>query len=131
MEYTIKDVCQKLNLTVYTVRHYCDQGLVPHLKRDCHGNRLFDEQSLNWLQAAVFLRGSGLSIPEIKEYFDLCLEGEETIVQRQQILIQLKEKTEKEFQDIQKRLSCISQKVEHCQEIIDGLCEDDCNPLNW
>ena len=40
-------------------------------------------------------------------------------------------KKEKEFQDIQNRLSCIIQKVEHCQEIIDGLCEDDCNLLNW
>ena len=30
MDYTIKDACQKLNLTVHTVRHYCDTGLVPN-----------------------------------------------------------------------------------------------------
>ena len=61
MDYTIKDVCKKLNLTVHTVRHYCDSGLVPNLRHDKNGNRIFDEESINWLQGAKFLRASGLS----------------------------------------------------------------------
>ena len=131
MEYTIKNVCEKLNLTIHTVRHYCDMGLVPNLKRDEQGNRIFDDESLNWLQAAAFLRASGLSIPKIKHYFDLCLQGDSALEQRYEILQNLKQKTEEEYLAARYRLECITQKTEHYRDILDGKCPDDCNPLNW
>ena len=107
MDYTIKDVRKKLGLTVHTVRHYCDMGLVPNLRHDTHGNRIFDEQSMNWLQAASFLRASGMSIPDIKHYFDLCLGGNTTIEERYKILHTLKEKTEEELKFAQDRKSVV------------------------
>lgn len=42
-------------MSVHTVRYYCDCSLVPNLKRDKSDNRIFDEESLNWLKAAKFL----------------------------------------------------------------------------
>lgn len=131
MDYTIKDVCQKLNLTVHTVRHYCDMGLVPNLRHDKNGNRIFDEESLNWLQAAKFLRSSGLSIPEIRHYFSLCQMGKASIKEREDILIKLKSDAEKELAELQMRIDCLSDKIARCQNVIDADGEDDCNPLNW
>ena len=131
MDYTIKDVCQKLNLTVHTVRHYCDMGLVPNLRHDKNGNRIFDEESLNWLQAAKFLRSSGLSIPEIRHYFSLCQMGKASIKEREDILIKLKSDAEKELAELQIRIDCLSDKIARCQNVIDADGEDDCNPLNW
>ena len=131
MDYTIKDVCQKLNLTVHTVRHYCDMGLVPNLRHDKNGNRIFDEESVNWLQAAKFLRSSGLSIPEIRHYFSLCQMGKASIKEREDILIKLKSDAEKELAELQIRIDCLSDKIARCQNVIDADGEDDCNPLNW
>lgn len=131
MDYTIKDVCKKLNLTVHTVRHYCDTGLVPSLRHDKNGNRIFNEESVNWLQGAKFLRASGMSIPEIRHYFELCQEGRSTIQERQDILIQLKEQSQKELEAMQIRITCLDDKIRHFQNIIDSDGEDDCNPLNW
>ena len=131
MDYTIKDMCQKLNLTVHTVRHYCDMGLVPNLRHDKNGNRIFNEESLHWLQAASFLRASGLSIPEIRHYFSLCQIGKSSIQERTDILINLKTQSEKELAALQHRIDCLSDKIAHCQNIIDTDGEDDCNPLNW
>lgn len=131
MDYTIKDMCQKLNLTVHTVRHYCDMGLVPNLRHDKNGNRIFDEESLNWLQAAKFLRSSGLSIPEIRHYFSLCQMGKASIKEREDILIKLKSDAEKELAELQIRIDCLSDKIARCQNVIDADGEDDCNPLNW
>lgn len=51
MDYTIKDMCKKLNLTVHTVRHYCDMGLVPNLRHDKNGNRIFNEGSVELVNA--------------------------------------------------------------------------------
>jgi len=131
MDYTIKNVCEKLNLTIHTVRHYCDMGLVPNLRHDNNGNRIFNEESLNWLQAAKFLRASGLSIPDIRHYFELCQKGKSTIKERQDILIKLKEQSEREFEAVQARITCLSNKISQCQSVIDANGDDDCNPLNW
>ena len=131
MEHTIQYVCHTLGLTVHTVRHYCDMGLVPSLRTDSHGNRLFDQESLNWLQAAVFLRGSGMSIPAIREYFQLCQEGISTLKQRQEILIDLKAQAERELAALQRRIACLDQRIDLCQQALDSGGEDDSNPLNW
>ena len=131
MDYTIKDMCQKLNLTVHTVRHYCDMGLVPNLRHDKNGNRIFDEESINWLQGAKFLRASGLSIPEIRHYFSLCQMGKSSIKEREDILIRLKSESEKELAELQQRIDCLSDKIARCQNVIDADGEDICNPLNW
>lgn len=131
MDYTIKDVCEKLDLTVHTVRHYCDMGLAPNLRHDKNGNRLFDEETIHWLQAAKFLRASGLSIPEIKRYFTLCQQGVSSIEERMDILIQLKLRSQKELEKMQYRIDCLTDKIAHCQNVIDSGAEDDCNPLNW
>lgn len=131
MDYTIKDICQKLDLTVHTVRHYCDMGLVPNLRHDKNGNRIFDEESINWLQGAKFLRASGLSIPEIRQYFALCQMGKSSIKERVEILIKLRSESEKELAELQQRIDCLSDKITHCQNVIDTDGEDDCNPLNW
>ena len=131
MDYTIKDMCQKLNLTVHTVRHYCDMGLVPNLRHDKNGNRIFDEESINWLQGAKFLRASGLSILEIRHYFSLCQMGKSSIKEREDILIKLKSESEKELVELQRRIDCLSDKINQCQNVIDADGEDICNPLNW
>lgn len=131
MDYTIKDMCKKLDLTVHTVRHYCDMGLVPNLRHDKNGNRIFDDESLNWLQAAKFLRASGLSIQEIRHYFSLCQLGKSSLKERTDILRKLKSESEKQLAELQIRIDCLADKIEHCQQVIDGDGNDDCNPLNW
>lgn len=131
MDYTIKYVCSQLNLTVHTVRHYCDMGLVPNLKIDKNGNRIFNEESLHWLQAAAFLRTSGLSISEIKHYFELCQEGVSTIKERQDILMRLRDQAQKDLEAARQRIDCLTDKIDLCQDVIDHKCEDECNPLSW
>lgn len=131
MDYTIKHVCDELGLTVHTVRHYCDKGLVPNLRHDEYGNRIFNEESINWLRAVTFLRKSGLSITEVRHYFDLCSEGPATIHERQEMLIRMKEKAEADLASAQMRIECLSDKIAMYNDVIAGKCEDDCNPLNW
>ena len=131
MNYTIKYVCENLNLTVHTVRYYCDQQLVPNLRHDKNGNRIFDDESINWLKAAKFLRSSGLSIPEIRHYFSLCQQGISTIEERREILIRLRAQAQKDLEDAQERVDCLSDKITLCEKVMDGTSGDDCNPLNW
>ena len=131
MEYTIKHVCAELGLTVHAVRYYCDAGLVPNLRHDKNGNRLFDETAINWLRAVTFLRASGMSTAQIKHYFALCQQGSATLPERKAILLALKEQSEAELAKAEARVQCLNAKITSLQEAIEGKHEDDCNPLNW
>ena len=50
MYLTIKATAQNINLTQYTISFYTDKGLVPSVQRGANNQRLFDQESLNWLQ---------------------------------------------------------------------------------
>ena len=44
MMYTVKEISELLDMTEHTIRYYTDMGLVPSIKRDKNGNRLFEVQ---------------------------------------------------------------------------------------
>ena len=69
--YTLKQVCEMLDLTEHTVRYYTDEGIVD-VKRDKANRRLFDEQSIDLLRGARYLRGLEMSIGDIKLFHELC-----------------------------------------------------------
>ena len=131
MDFTIKSVCSELNLSVHAVRYYCDMGLVPNLRHDANGNRIFDETSINWLRAVTFLRAGGMSIAQIKAYFALCQQGADTLAERRDILVSLRQAAQKELEETAARIHCLDHKIADCQDALDGRREDDCNPLNW
>ena len=75
----MKDVCRQTGLSYETLRFYCDQGLVPNIKRDKNNYRVFDDRNVAWIQSLLCLRKCGMGIEEMKAYLTLCLEGEASI----------------------------------------------------
>ena len=86
MRYTMMQVCREADMTYQTLKFYCNQGLVPNVKRDANNRRVFDERDLKWIKDLVCLKKCGMSIQEMKEYLELCLEGEGTIPKRKEML---------------------------------------------
>lgn len=85
--YTVKEVSEILNLSEHTIRYYTDQGIV-EVKRDQKNRRLFDEQAIDWLRGARFLKRLGISIEDIKQFHALCKQdGDKTIHARLGILL--------------------------------------------
>lgn len=86
MMYTMKQVCEEANMTYQTLKFYCNEGLVPNVKRDDRNHRIFDEQDLKWIKDLACLKKCGMSIQEMKSYLALCLQGPSTILQRKEML---------------------------------------------
>ena len=107
---TVKEVASKFNISEHTIRYYSDQNLIPELKRDKNNNRVFDENSLNWLQGVIYLRNCGMSIKSIKEYVDLCLIGDSTVVQRKNIILEQKNIIDKKIAKLQECSNYLDQK---------------------
>ena len=120
MSYSIKQTAEKLGLTTSTLRYYDNEGLLPNLKRTESGNRTFSEADLQWLELICCLKNSGMSITEIKHFMYLCLQREDTCMERKEVLEMHKESILNQMEALQNCLCIINYKIDHYKEI--GFC---------
>ena len=48
--YTMKEAFAKTGLSYETLKFYCNQGLVPNVKRDSQNRRIFNDRDIDWKQ---------------------------------------------------------------------------------
>lgn len=126
--YTLKQVCQILNMSEHTIRYYTDQKIID-VKRDKNNHRIFDEESINWLKGTQYLRSLGMSLHDIKLFHQLCLqEGDEAIQERLNILLEQEEHAKEELQNAKQRLIYLQEKIEKEKKILQHLLPDAKNP---
>ena len=63
--YTMKHVCEETGLAYETLKFYCNQGLIPYVKRDKNNRRVFDDHDLAWIKSLVCLKNCDMTIVEI------------------------------------------------------------------
>lgn len=118
--YTMKETCEKTGLSYETLKFYCNQGLVPNVKRDSKNHRVFDERDVAWINSLNCLRNCGMSIPEMKAYIDLCLVGESSIPERKVILEEKRKSLEEEMKRIQDSIDYIDWKQGFYDDVLSG-----------
>lgn len=118
--YTMKEACQLTNMRYETLKFYCNQGLVPNVKRDANNRRIFDQQDIAWINSLSCLKNCSLSIAEMKHYIALCLQGEVTIPERKQILQQKRQELQKKQAELQAALDYIDWKQQFYDDVLSG-----------
>ena len=113
-------VCKETNMTYQTLKYYCNEGLVPNVKRDENNRRIFDEQDVKWIKDLVCLKKCGMSIQEMKEYLQLCLEGESTIQTRKKMLTKKQEALRISIQELEESVAYIDWKQNFYDEVLSG-----------
>lgn len=73
--YTMREVCKETGMTYEGLKFYCNQGLVPNVKRDKNNRRVFDEHAMRWVNSLSCLKNCEMSIAEMQQYLAYCLEG--------------------------------------------------------
>jgi len=129
--YTVKAVSQMLDLSEHAVRYYTDKGLIPSIIRDSNNSRLFNDDSVNWLIGVKILKQCGMSIKDIKDYADLCIEGDSTIQERYEIILRQRERALLQLQEAQKAFDYLNAKSKKYLNIIEGVIDDSSNPAKW
>ena len=87
MTYTIKQVADKMGVSVPTLRYYDKEGLLPFIEKKENGTRIFKESDLRTLEIISCMKASGMPIKDIKRYMDMCLEGDNTLEDRLDIFL--------------------------------------------
>ena len=120
MLYSMKQTCEKTGLTYDTLKFYCNEGLIPNVKRDKNNYRVFNDNDIAWINSLSCLKNCGMSILEMKEYLDLCLKGEKTIIERKEILKNKLRELEHKKQKIQDSIDYIHWKQNFYDDVLSG-----------
>ena len=120
MIYTMKQVCEEANMTYQTLKFYCNEGLVPNVKRDENNHRIFDERDLKWIKDLICLKKCGMSIQEMKIYLDLCLKGPSSIPERKEILAKKRESLLHSIDELKTCVEYVDWKQNFYDEVLSG-----------
>ena len=118
--YTMKEACTLTNMTYENLKFYCNEGLVPNVKRDSRNYRVFDKHDIKWIQSLNCLKRCDMSIAEMKEYLALCMDGEGTIPERKMILAEKKETLLQSIAELQKSVAYIDWKQGFYDDVLSG-----------
>jgi len=122
--YSIGEVAKELNLTVYTIRYYDKEGLIPFVERSESGVRLFKESDIAALNVIECLKASGMPIKEIKNFIDWCAEGDTTLQQRYDMFMERKATVEAQMAELRKTMEVIEHKCLYYQTALEAGTED-------
>ena len=120
MLYTMLQTCKETGMTYQALKFYCNEGLVPNVKRDKNNRRVFDERDIQWISSLTCLKKCGMSIQEMKDYLALCLQGEKTIPQRKELLAQKQEALRETMRELQESIAYIDRKQNFYDEVLSG-----------
>lgn len=118
--YSMKETCEKTGLTYDALKFYCNEGLIPNVKRNKSNYRVFDNNDINWIKSLSCLKNCGMSIVEMKKYLDLCLKGKPTIPERKVILDAKLCELEHKKQEIQDSIDYIHWKHQFYDDVLSG-----------
>ncbi|ALC85404.1 MULTISPECIES: MerR family transcriptional regulator [Bacillaceae] len=122
--YSISEVANELNLTVYTLRYYDKEGLMPFVERTPSGIRVFKESDIDALKIIECLKATGMPIKEIKQFIDWCSDGDSTLQQRSNMFLERKAIVEAQMEELKKTMEVIEHKCLYYRTALDAGTED-------
>lgn len=118
--YSMKQACQMTGMSYENLKFYCNEGLVPNVKRDSRNYRVFSEQDIQWINGLNCLKNCGMGIADMKEYTALCLQGESSIPQRKQILEDKRQELLRSIAALQDAIAYIDHKQQFYDDVLAG-----------
>lgn len=119
MTYTIRQVAEKMGVTVPTLRYYDKEGLLPFIDKKPDGTRVFKDEDFKGLEIITCMKNSGMPIKEIKKYMDLCQEGDNTLQERLEIFFERKRAVQEQLEELNKVMELINHKIWYYETAIE------------
>jgi len=115
---TIKEVCEKFDITPDTLRYYERVGVIPEVHRSKGGIRDFTDEDVAWVENAICMRSAGVPVEMLIEYVRLYQEGDGTFQARRDILAEAREEIQKHLDKYQATMDRINYKISRYDEAI-------------
>lgn len=110
IKYRIGDFSRLIGISAYTLRYYENEGLLQP-KRDSTKQRYYTKADEKWLEFLMHLKGTGMTIPELKQYVDWRAIGDSTIHKRLKLLKKVQQRAIQDIQEKQQNLQVLNHKI--------------------
>lgn len=110
MTYTISQAAQRFGVEPHTLRFYEKEGIITPTRTET-GIRAYTEENMAQLEMAMCLKSSGMPLKDIRRYFDLVEQGDDTLDERLKIFTDHREHVLAEIEVLKKHLCKIEGKI--------------------
>ena len=110
MTYSISQAAIRFGVEPHTLRFYEKEGIITP-ERTESGIRAYTEENMSQLEMAMCLKSTGMPLKDIKRYFDLVDEGDDTLDERLKIFTDHREHVLEEIGVLQRHLCKIEGKI--------------------
>ena len=116
---SIGQAAQRTGLSVYALRFYEREGLLPRpVRRRPDGRRAYSEEDLEWVEFCLKLRSSGMPLAAIRRYAELVRQGSGNEQERLMLLREHQERLAAQMASLTAGLEVINFKVKLYEEAV-------------
>lgn len=128
MKYKISVLAELTHLSTYTLRYYEKEGLISDIQRDENGVRVYTDFDLEMVKSIECLKGTGMSLKEIKKHIDLFKKGSSTYEARVNLFKLQREKVMEKMKELHEQKEMTDYKIWYYENMSTLGNEED--PLN-
>jgi DNA-binding transcriptional MerR regulator len=107
----INEASKKTGLPKSTIRYYEKLSIIPPIKRDKNGVRIFAKTDIEWLLFAKQMRSANVSIKTLVNYISLFKAGDASIKNRIELLTNELHKLQTHISSLQTAEHNLSEKI--------------------
>ena len=120
MEYSIGDFSRLTGLGIHTLRYYEHEGLITP-ERNSGNRRCYSDKDFTWIEFIKRLKDTGMPIKEIKHYAELRADGDPTLFERMEMLVQHRQALNEQIAQLQEHKIKLDEKIEFYRNEIERV----------
>ncbi len=112
------DAAEMMKVPASTIRYYDKEGLLPFVRREPSGYRVFTEKDLATLRVIDCLKKTGMSIKDIRRFSKWLEQGDATLHQRYEMFLERRRAVEAQMAELAEVLKVINHKCQYYETAI-------------
>ncbi|MBR5888920.1 MAG: MerR family transcriptional regulator [Akkermansia sp.] len=121
MKYSISALSRKTGLSIHTLRYYEKEGLLRYVERTESGRRVYGEASMGCLLGVLCMKRAGMTLPQIKAFMDVTIEGVSTLPKRLEMMENAREQLYKLKEAVDRGLQLADFFIGGCRNAMEAL----------
>ncbi|MDF7668483.1 MerR family transcriptional regulator [Lactobacillus sp. ESL0703] len=123
-KYSIAEFSALFDLKPSTLRFYEKEELIKP-QRSANGHRFYVDADVQWMKFLEHLKGTGMSIIDLKKYVAWRSQGDQTIPERLELLRATKQNFLKQLNEVQHHLQILNDKINWYEGKQAGMITED------
>lgn len=118
--YTISGLSRLTGLSVHTLRFYEKEGILRRVERTPSGRRVYGEDSVACLIGVLCLKQGGLTLAQVKEFFDQTVKGVESLPSRLSMMLGARDRLEVLRDQINRSMTLVNFFIDGCRKALEA-----------